>query len=48
MVWLQAHAFKVEDQAGSFLCGPPGLIEKAAAPGLKKLGFKDDESLFGF
>jgi len=32
----------------TLLCGPPGLIEKGALPGLEKIGFKQGENVFGF
>ena len=42
------HFYPAGDGVGTFLCGPPGLIEKAALPGLEELGFKDGESVFGY
>ncbi|KAF7185392.1 Nitrate reductase [NAD(P)H] [Pseudocercospora fuligena] len=29
------------------LCGPPGMIENAVKPGLKEIGWKDGENVFG-
>lgn len=37
-----------EGKVATFLCGPPGLIEKGATPALLKMGFKKGETLFGF
>lgn len=31
-----------------FLCGPPGMIQKAALPALKEWGYVEDENCFGF
>ncbi|EIN07313.1 hypothetical protein PUNSTDRAFT_121467 [Punctularia strigosozonata HHB-11173 SS5] len=45
---MREHFFPAGDDVVTLLCGPPGLIEHAAVPGLKKLGFKDGETLFGF
>jgi nitrate reductase (NAD(P)H) len=33
---------------GTFLCGPPGLVEKAFRPMLRKCGAQDADDLFGF
>ena len=33
---------------GTFLCGPPGLIEKGVRPVMLEWGAKDGENLFGF
>lgn len=32
----------------TLLCGPPGLIEKGAIPGLEKIGFEQGKNIFGF
>ncbi|OCH87284.1 hypothetical protein OBBRIDRAFT_827798 [Obba rivulosa] len=46
---MQQHFFPAEDNdVAAFLCGPPGLIEKAAVPGLKELGFEEGKTFFGF
>lgn len=50
---LREHLFGLETDGdkksvGVFLCGPPGLIEHGAMPGLKKMGFEEDKNLFGF
>ena len=45
---MEDHFYSAEPGVGIFLCGPPGLIEKATLPGLKKMGFKKGETLFGF
>lgn len=37
-----------DPKTGTFLCGPPGLVQKAAKPALKKWGAKDGKNLFGF
>lgn len=31
-----------------FLCGPPGMIQKAALPALKDWGYEEDGNMFGF
>jgi hypothetical protein len=36
-----------DPKTGTFLCGPPGLVEKGAQPVLKESA-KDCENLFGF
>lgn len=33
---------------GVFLCGPPGMVQKAALPALREWGFKEGEDVFGF
>jgi len=39
----------INKKTGSFLSGPPGLIEKGIKPVLvTKWGAKDGENLFGF
>ncbi|KAI0746770.1 hypothetical protein C8Q80DRAFT_1105703 [Daedaleopsis nitida] len=45
---MEEHFYLADKGVGTFLCGPPGLIEKGALPGLKELGFKDGETVFGF
>jgi nitrate reductase (NAD(P)H) len=32
----------------TLLCGPLGLIENAAIPGLEKMGFKNGTDIFGY
>lgn len=45
----QQHFYPAEDSdTATFLCGPPGLIEKAAVPALKELGFEEGKTIFGF
>jgi len=31
-----------------FLCGPPGMIQKAALPALRDWGYVEDDNMFGF
>jgi len=46
---IQQHFYPAEDKdTATFLCGPPGLIEKAAVPALKELGFEEGKTIFGF
>lgn len=45
---MRAHLFAAEDGVAAFMCGPPGLIVKAAVPGLKAMGFVEGETMFGF
>ena len=45
---IQEVLFKPEEGTGVFLCGPPGMIQKAALPALEKWGFKEGENVFGF
>jgi len=46
---MEEHLYPASDDGtATFLCGPPGLIEKAAVPALKKMGFEEGKSLFGF
>ena len=44
----EEHFYPVDENAAAFLCGPPGLIEKAALPGLEEMGFEDGKTVFGF
>jgi len=46
---LKEHLHDAFDRkTGTFLCGPPGLIEKVIKPILSEWGAKDGENLFGF
>ncbi|CAN9120075.1 unnamed protein product [Alternaria sp. RS040] len=45
---IQEALFAPEEGTGVFLCGPPGMIQKAALPALEKWGFKEGENVFGF
>jgi nitrate reductase (NAD(P)H) len=45
---IKAGLFEPGERTGVFLCGPPGMIQKAALPALKEWGFKEDENVFGF
>ncbi|KAI0659447.1 hypothetical protein C8Q70DRAFT_1053815 [Cubamyces menziesii] len=45
---MEEHFYPVDENAAAFLCGPPGLIEKAALPGLEEMGFEDGKTVFGF
>ncbi|KAI0701790.1 hypothetical protein C8Q76DRAFT_242105 [Earliella scabrosa] len=45
---MQEHFHPAGDGVVTLLCGPPGLIEKGALPGLKAMGFKDGETVFGY
>jgi nitrate reductase (NAD(P)H) len=45
---IKASLFEPGERTGVFLCGPPGMIQKAALPALRDWGFKEDENVFGF
>ena len=45
---IEKHFYPADPGVGTLLCGPPGLIEKAALPGLREMGFKDGKTVFGF
>jgi nitrate reductase (NAD(P)H) len=45
---IKESLFEPGERTGVFLCGPPGMIQKAALPALRNWGFKEDESVFGF
>lgn len=46
---MKEHLYQPEgDSVGTLLCGPPGLIEKAAIPALKEMGFEDGKTMFGY
>jgi nitrate reductase (NAD(P)H) len=46
---MHTHLYDVSNpKTGTFLCGPPGLIEKGITPILTKWGAKDGQNVFGF
>ncbi|OAG05794.1 uncharacterized protein CC84DRAFT_1244315 [Paraphaeosphaeria sporulosa] len=45
---LKEALFAPEQGTGVFLCGPLGMVQKAALPALKEWGFEEGENLFGF
>ncbi|KZT29931.1 hypothetical protein NEOLEDRAFT_1153772 [Neolentinus lepideus HHB14362 ss-1] len=45
---MKERMFEPADDCCVFVCGPPGLVEKAGKPSLEKWGFKDAESMFGW
>lgn len=45
---IRKYAFEASDKNVALLCGPPGLIQKAALPSLKDLGYQEDKNMFGF
>ena len=45
---MEEHFYPVAEGAGTLLCGPPGLVEKGALPGLREMGFKEGENVFGY
>jgi nitrate reductase (NAD(P)H) len=45
---IKESLFAPGEKTGVFLCGPPGMIQKAALPALREWGFKEDENVFGF
>lgn len=40
--------FPPSEKTGTFLCGPPAMIQKAALPALRDWGFDEGENVFGF
>ncbi|KAJ4118739.1 hypothetical protein NW768_010800 [Fusarium equiseti] len=40
--------FEPSERSAVFLCGPPGMIQKAALPALKDWGYVEDKNMFGF
>ena len=47
-MFREEHFFPADDGVVTLLCGPPGLIEHAALPGLESMGFVKGENVFGF
>lgn len=45
---IKERLFPPGDDAVVFLCGPPGMIQKAALPALKDWGYEEDKNCFGF
>ncbi len=45
---IKEALFEPGEGTGVFLCGPPGMIQKAALPALKEWGFEEDRNVFGF
>lgn len=45
---MQQQFYPPEDGVVTLLCGPGGLIEKAAIPGLEKMGFEKGKNIFGY
>jgi nitrate reductase (NAD(P)H) len=45
---IQENLFESGPESITFLCGPPGLIQKGVLPVLKDWGFKEGENVFGF
>ncbi|KAF2164012.1 hypothetical protein M409DRAFT_25783 [Zasmidium cellare ATCC 36951] len=45
---IKEKLFPPEDGSVVFLCGPPGMIQKAALPALKDWGYEEDKNMFGF
>ncbi|KAK3293119.1 uncharacterized protein B0H64DRAFT_206199 [Chaetomium fimeti] len=45
---LKKVLFPPGEGSAVFLCGPPGLVRKAAMPALKEWGYVEDENMFGF
>lgn len=45
---IRDKLFEPSKESITFLCGPPGLIQKAVLPALKDWGFKEGENVFGF
>jgi len=47
---MRDHFFLPDEnnKTATFLCGPPGLIKHGALPALKKIGFEEGKTCFGF
>ncbi|KAF2827904.1 hypothetical protein CC86DRAFT_465721 [Ophiobolus disseminans] len=45
---LKDCLFEPAEGTGVFLCGPPGMVQKAALPALRDWGFRDGGNVFGF
>lgn len=45
---IREHTFGPSEGSVALLCGPPGMIQKAALPALRDWGYKEEENLFGF
>ncbi|RYP64695.1 hypothetical protein DL771_008652 [Monosporascus sp. 5C6A] len=45
---IKKSLFEPNNKSVIFLCGPPVMIQKAALPGLKDWGYREDENMFGF
>ncbi|KZT22954.1 molybdopterin binding oxidoreductase [Neolentinus lepideus HHB14362 ss-1] len=45
---MKENMFEPAGNTAVFVCGPPGLVEKAGRPNLEKWGFKDAETMFGW
>ncbi|KAG9256137.1 uncharacterized protein F5Z01DRAFT_635090 [Emericellopsis atlantica] len=45
---LQRCLFAPDKSNVAFLCGPSGLIQKAALPALRSWGYVEDDNMFGF
>jgi len=45
---IREHTFEPSAESVALLCGPPGMIQKAALPALRGWGYKEEENLFGF
>lgn len=45
---IREHTFEPSEGSVALLCGPPGMIQKAALPALIDWGYKEEENLFGF
>lgn len=45
---IRRYAFEASDRSVALLCGPPGLIQKAALPSLRNLGYEEDKNMYGF
>lgn len=45
---IKEALFGPGEGTGVFLCGPPGMVQKAALPALREWGFREGEDVFGF
>jgi len=42
---IAEHLFAADADTVAGICGPPGLVNFAALPGLKKLGYQDEHCI---
>lgn len=45
---IRGNAFEPSEESVALLCGPPGMIQKAALPVLREWGYREEGNLFGF
>jgi nitrate reductase (NAD(P)H) len=45
---IRKYGFEPDEKSVAFLCGPPGMVQKAALPALKEWGYEEETNCFGF